>query len=214
MGQLIYSMIVSLDGYVADRQGSFDWAMPSEEVLAEVNAETVSIGTYLYGRRMYELMQVWETDPNIAGDSAGALTYAELWQQANKIVYSTQLDDVSTSRTELRRTFDPEEVRQLKTQTSDFFGVKCSAQFRTFDPEEVRQLKTQTSADLSVDGPTLAATALRHDLVDRIHQIVCPIVVGSGLSFLPELRIDLELDRHQRFDNGMMALQYRVKAAA
>ena len=187
MGQLIYSMIVSLDGYVADRQGSFDWAMPSEEVLAEVNAETVSIGTYLYGRRMYELMQVWETDPNIAGDSAGALTYAELWQQANKIVYSTQLDDVSTSRTELRR---------------------------TFDPEEVRQLKTQTSADLSVDGPTLAATALRHDLVDRIHQIVCPIVVGSGLSFLPELRIDLELDRHQRFDNGMMALQYRVRTGA
>ena len=187
MGQLIYSMIVSLDGYWADRQGNFDWAMPSEEVLAEVNAETVSIGTYLYGRRMYELMQVWETDPNIAGESAGAQTYAELWQQAHKIVYSTQLDDISTARTELRR---------------------------TFVPEEVRELKTQTSADLSVDGPTLAATALRHGLVDRIHQIVCPIVIGSGLSFLPELRIDLELDRHQRFDNGMMALQYRVRTGA
>lgn len=180
-------MVVSLDGYVADRQGNFDRAMPSEQVLAAVNAETVSIGTYLYGRGMYELMQVWETDPEIAGDSSGSQTYAELWQQADKIVYSTQLSKVSTARTELRR---------------------------TFDPDEIQQLKTRASADLSVDGPTLAATALRHGLVDRIHQIVCPIVTGSGLPFLPDLRIDLELDKHERFDNGMMALQYRVKTVA
>lgn len=187
MGQLIYSMIVSLDGYVADERGNFDWAMPTEQVLAQVNAETVSIGTYLYGRRMYELMQVWETDPDIAGDSPGSHTYAELWKQADKIVYSTQLFDVPTTRTVLHH---------------------------TFDPVDVRQLKANTTADLSVDGPTLAATALQHGLVDRIHQIVCPIVVGSGLAFFPKLRIDLELDRHQRFDNGMIALQYRVKTAA
>ncbi|HEY4557393.1 MAG TPA: dihydrofolate reductase family protein [Enteractinococcus sp.] len=184
MGQLIYSMIVSLDGYVADTQGNFDWAMPDEEVLAAVNAETATVGTYLYGRRMYQMMMVWEIDPDFVGDSPGSQEYARLWQQANKVVYSTQLAEVETARTELRR---------------------------QFDPLEVQQLKESSSADISIDGPTLAAEAFRHELVDRIHSIVCPVVVGGGLPFLPEMWIQLELLEHQSFKNGMVRLQYEVQ---
>lgn len=186
MGQLIYSMIVSLDGYVADKQGNFDWAMPDEDVLAVVNAETATVGTYLYGRRMYQIMMVWETDPAMAEDSPGSRKYAKLWQQAHKVVYSTQLAEVETARTELRR---------------------------QFDPLEVQQLKESSSTDISIDGPTLAAEAFRHDLIDRIHLVVCPVVVGSGLPFLPEIRMQLELLEHQSFDNGMVRLQYEVKHA-
>lgn len=187
MGQLMYSMIVSLDGYVADQQGNFDWAMPDEDLLAAVNAETASIGTYLYGRRMYQTMMVWETEPDIAGDSPGSHDYAKLWQQADKVVYSTQLGEVSTARTELKR---------------------------HFDPVEVQRLKESTSADLSVDGPTLAAEAFRHDLVDQIHLVVCPVVVGGGLPFLPNTRMNLELLDHQSFDHGMVRLQYKVQHPA
>jgi len=184
MGQLIYSMMVSLDGYVADRQGNFDWAIPDEEVLTAVNTATATIGTYLYGRRMYQMMMVWETDPDIADDSAGSQEYATLWQQADKIVYSTQLSEASTART------------AIKTE---------------FDPAEIRQLKDSSSTDISVDGPTLAAEAFRHNLVDRIDPLVCPVVVGGGLAFLPDLRMQLELEQQQSFCNGMVSLQYRVK---
>lgn len=183
MGHLIYSMMVSLDGYVADQQRDFMWAVPDEEVLATVNEQTATVGTYLYGRRMYELMHVWETDPDIAGDSPGSQKYATLWQQATKIVYSQRLDEVATQRTTLRRHFDPAEIRQLK--------------------------ETSTT-NLTVDGPTLAAEAFRYDLVDEIHPIVCPIVVGAGLAFLPKVGLDLELLTSQRFANGMVSLQYQV----
>lgn len=183
MGQLIYSMIVSLDGYVADQQGNFDWARPDEDLLAAVNEDTASIGTYLYGRRMYQTMMVWETDPDIAGNSPGSQDYAKLWQQADKVVYSTQLTEVSTARTVLKH---------------------------QFDPLEIQRLKESISADLSVDGPTLAAEAFRHNLVDQIHLVVCPVVVGGGLPFLPDIRMDLELLGHQRFDHGMVWLQYKV----
>lgn len=184
MGQLIYSMIVSLDGYVADRNGNFDWAVPAEDVMEAINTETATIGTYLYGRRMYQMMHVWETDPDLARGSPGSQAYANLWQQANKIVYSTELFEVWTTRTELRRDFDPKEVQQLKVSSTN---------------------------DLSVDGPTLAAEAFRHNLVDRIHLVLCPIMVGGGLSFLPDVPLELELDGHQSFSNGMVSLQYRVK---
>jgi len=187
MGQLIYSMMVSLDGYVADRRGNFDWAVPDEEVMAAINAETATIGTYLYGRRMYQTMMVWETDPDIAGDSEGSREYAELWQQADKIVYSTQLDDVSTARTEMKA---------------------------AFDPAEVRRLKEAHPTDISIDGPTLAAEAFQHNLVDSIRPLVCPVMVGGGLAFLPAHRLQLELEQHQSFGNGMVSLQYRVKHPA
>ena len=183
MGQLIYSMMVSLDGYVADQDGDFTWAVPDEEVLAAVNEQTAAVGTYLYGRRMYDMMHVWETDPNIAGDSPGSQKYAHLWQQATKIVYSRHLEAVATQRTTLRR---------------------------NFDPAEVRQLKGTSSTDLTIDGPTLAAEAFSHDLIDQIHAIVCPVVVGAGLAFLPEVRLNLELLASQRFGNGMVSLQYQV----
>lgn len=187
MGHLIYSMMVSLDGYVADQHGDFRWAVPDEEVLAMVNEQTATVGTYLYGRRMYELMQVWETDPHIAGDSPGSQEYATLWQQATKIVYSQRLDEVATQRTTLRRNFDPAEVRQLK-ETSE--------------------------TNLTVDGPTLAAEAFRHDLIDQIHAIVCPVMVGEGLAFLPNVRLELELLASQQFGNGMVSLQYQVNNSA
>lgn len=184
MGQLIYSMIVSFDGYVADQHGKFDWAMPDEEVLATINEQTSTIGTYLYGRRMYEMMHVWETNPDIAGGSPGSQKYAKLWQQADKVVYSTRLDEVVTRQTALRQ---------------------------TFDPAEVQQLKDSTSTDLSVDGPTLAAEAFRHNLVDQIHVVVSPVMLGGGLAFLPNATLNLALLETQQFGNGMVSLQYQVE---
>lgn len=184
MGQLIYSMIVSLDGYVSDQQGRFDWGMPDEEVLAAVNNDMETVGTYLYGRHMYEVMQVWETDPHIARGSPGSQAFATLWQQADKVVYSTGLAETPTNRTQLRR---------------------------EFDPVEVQRLKVSSRKHLTVDGPTLAAAAFRHDLVDQIHMIICPVVAGGGLAFFPNRPMDLELVQQQRFGNGMVQLRYEVQ---
>lgn len=183
MGRLIYSMITTLDGYAADRDGNFDWGVPDDEVMAALNAQTAPLGTYLMGRRMYEVMQVWETDPTLAEGSSLDREFARLWQAAEKIVYSTTLPEASTRRTRLER---------------------------HFDPDAVRGMKEQSTADLSVEGTTLAAHALRNGLVDEIRQLICPVAVGGGLRFLPDLRIDLELMDVNRFSNGMVQLNYRM----
>lgn len=183
MGRLIYFMITSLDGFVADREGRFDWGEPDEEVLAAINEETAPVGTYLYGRKIYELMQVWETDPTIAAGSPGSVDFARIWQRAEKVVFSTTLTETVTDRTRL---------------------------LREFDPAAVRALKEQSAADLTIEGPTLAAQALRHGLVDEIGTIVCPLTVGGGLRFLPDMRLSLELTGQRSFDSGMVQLRYNV----
>jgi dihydrofolate reductase len=184
MASLLYSGITSLDGYVADRQGSFDWSVPDEEVHRFVNARQRPIGTYLYGRRLYEVMVAWETLPT---DDQPAVTrdYAEIWRGAEKVVYSSSLPDVASERTRLER---------------------------SFDAAAVRELKANASRDLLVGGPHLAAEALRAGLVDTIEQFVSPVVVGGGTAFLPDgLRLDLELVDERRFGNGVVHLAYRVR---
>jgi len=186
MADLIYSAITSLDGYVADREGNFDWAAPDEEVHAFVNDLERPIGTYLYGRRMYEVMRYWEIAHTVTGQTPSVLDYAELWQAADKIVYSTTLEAASTSRTRIEREFDPESVR----------ATKASA---------VR--------DLSVGGPHLAALALRAGLVDELHWVVTPIVVGGGTPWLPDdVGVELELTDERRFAGGAVFLRYRTRA--
>lgn len=184
VGRLIFSAIGSLDGYLTDPDGNFDWAVPDEEVLADVNAEARSIGTYLYGRRMYEMMIGWETDPSAAAQSRESAEFAEIWQAAEKIVYSTTLPDISTRRTRLER---------------------------RFEAADVEEVKRRSSTDLYVAGPTLAGHAMRLGLVDRLHLILCPIVVGGGLAMLPDdVPIHLRLDNAHRYGNGMISLRYDI----
>lgn len=183
MAKLIYSAITSLDGYVADEQGNFDWAEPDEEVFAFVNDLERPIGTYLYGRRMYEVMAYWETPPTVADRSPLTLDFADLWQQADKVVYSSSLPSVWTARTRLERTFEPAEVRQLK--------------------ETARR-------DITVGGPTLAAQAIQAGLVDECHLFLTPIVVGGGTKSLPDhVRVKLRLLESRHFGNGVVHLHYR-----
>src|SRR5512147_2182792 len=149
MTRLIYSAISSLDGYIEDTDGNFDWAMPDEEVHKFINNLERATGTYLYGRRMYETMMVWETDPNLAADSPITRDYAEMWQAANKIVYSRTLEAVSTRKTQIER---------------------------NFNPEAIRQLKESTERDISIGGPGLAAHAFRAGLVDECQLFLTPII--------------------------------------
>ncbi|HEU0285675.1 MAG TPA: dihydrofolate reductase family protein, partial [Nocardioidaceae bacterium] len=151
MGRLIYSAIASLDGYTTDADGRFDWSAPDEEVHGFINDLERSVGTYLYGRRMYETMAVWETDPELAEGSAVTGDYAQVWRAADKIVYSTTLQSAETERTRIEQ---------------------------SFDADAVRRLKESTDADLSIGGPTLAADAIRAGLVDEWHLFVTPIIVG------------------------------------
>jgi dihydrofolate reductase len=184
MVKLIYSAITSLDGYVADEHGNFDWAEPDEEVHAFVNDLERPIGTYLYGRRMYDVMTYWETAPTVADQAPVALDFAQIWQAADKVVYSTTLDTVSTARTRL---------------------------VRDFDPEAVRQMKAGAERDISVGGPGLAAHAIEAGLVDEYHLFVNPIVVGGGTQSLPDqVRMKLELRALRRFGNGVVHLHYRA----
>ena len=181
MARLIYSAITSLDGYVADADGRFDWAAPGEEVHAFVNDLERPVGTYLYGRRMYEVMVAWET---MADEAPVMRDFAEIWRAADKVVYSRTLRTVSSARTRLER---------------------------DFDPERVRQTKATAEADISVGGPGLAAEALRAGLVDEIHLFLTAIVVGAGTRALPDgLRLELELLGERRFGNGVVHLHYRV----
>ncbi len=183
MAKLIYSAITSLDGYVADEDGNFDWAAPDEEVHAFVNDLERSVGAYLYGRRMYETMVYWETAHTLA-DHPVEQDFTEIWQAAEKIVYSTTLETVSSARTRIER---------------------------DFDPEAVRRMKTSAERDISVGGPDLAAQAIRAGLVDECHLFVAPIVVGGGTPSLPDgVRLKLELLDERRFSSGMVHLNYRT----
>src|SRR5829696_228159 len=186
MAKLIYAAIASLDGYTADEHGNFDWAAPDEEVHAFINDLERPIGTLLYGRRMYETMAVWETDASLAADSALLRDFAQIWQAADKIVFSKTLRSAATDRTRIER---------------------------DFDPEAVRQIKTSAPGDLAIGGPHLAAQAFKAGLVDECQLFIAPIVVGGGKQSLPdEIRLKLELLDERRFAGGMVYLRYRVRA--
>jgi dihydrofolate reductase len=185
VAKLVYSAIASLDGYVADGDGDFGWAVPDGEVHAFVNDLQRPIGTHLYGRRMYEMMVGWETDLTLADQSPVMRDFAELWRAADKVVYSGTLEAVPTARTRIER---------------------------RFAPEAVREMKASAGRDLIMGGSELAAQAFRAGLVDECHLFVAPVVVGGGKRSLPDdVRLDLELLDERRFGNGMVYLRYRIK---
>ncbi|NYG08537.1 dihydrofolate reductase [Phycicoccus badiiscoriae] len=187
MARLLYSAIASLDGYVVDASGSFRWAAPSEEVHAFVNERERPLGTYLYGRRMYEVMRYWAQD---GADDSSAISadYRRIWQAADKVVFSRSLAEVDTPRTEL--------VREL-------------------DPDDLRHRKDTAAADLAIGGPTLAAEALRAGLVDEVSLYLHPISVGGGTPALPlGLRVDLDLVEQHTFGDGVVFLRYQVVGGA
>ena len=185
MAKLIYSAITSLDGYTADEDGNFDWAAPDAEVHSFLNDLERPVGTYLYGRRMYEVMVVWETDPTLADQSPVMRDFAEIWQSADKIVYSKTLPTVTSARTRIER---------------------------DFDPQAVRHLKAAAERDFTVGGPDLGAQAITAGLVDEVHLFVWPVVVGGGKPFLPNrARLQLELLDERRVGNGVVYLRYRTQ---
>jgi dihydrofolate reductase len=185
MAHLIYLANTSLDGYTEDKDGKFDWTEPSEELFRFITNLVRAAHTHLYGRRMYETMMVWETDPNLAAESPFRRDFAEIWQAANKIVYSRTLQAASTRKTQLERNFDPEAIRQLK--------------------ETVEQ-------DILIGGPELAAHAFRSGLIDECHLFLVPIILGGGKPALPDnVRLELELLEERRFGSGVVFLRYRTR---
>jgi dihydrofolate reductase len=184
VAKLIYSAITSLDGYVADEEGNFDWAAPDEEVHSFVNDLERPVGTYLYGRRMYEVMVYWETAHTLADQPPIIRDFTEIWQAADKIVYSRTLETAGSARTRIER---------------------------DFDPETVRQLKASAERDITVGGPDLAAQAIEAGLVDEFQLFVAPVVVGGGKRALPDnVRLKLELLDERRFGSGVVYLHYRI----
>src|SRR5574338_63658 len=185
MAHLIYTTNTSLDGYIEDLDGKFDWTDPSDEVFQFITNLIRGDGTHLYGRRTYESMMVWETDPSLADQSALMRDFAEVWQAADKIVYSRTLEAASTRKTKIERAFVPEAIRRLK--------------------ESVRQ-------DIHIGGAELAAEAFRAGLIDECHLFIKPIIVGGGKAALPEdVRLELELLEERRFGNGEVYLRYRTR---
>ena len=185
MAKLIYSVITSLDGYVADTAGSFDWVEPDEEVHAFINDLERPIGTYLYGRRMYEVMAAWEATDTFVDQPRVMQDFAKIWQAADKVVYSKTLDAVSTARTRI----EPD-----------------------FDADAVRRMKASAGRDMTVAGPDLAAQAIAAGLVDEYHLFVAPVVVGGGRCLLPDgIRVELELLDERRFGSGVVHLRYRTR---
>jgi dihydrofolate reductase len=183
MAKLIYTVIASLDGYVEDASGGFGWAEPNDEVHQFVNDLERPIGTHLYGRRMYETMAGWETDPTYAEQSPAARDFAEVWQAADKIVYSRKLVSAPTERTRIER---------------------------AFDPPQVARLKAEAGSDLLVGGAMLAGAAFRAGLVDQCHLLLVRVVIGAGRPAFPDdVRLELELLDERRFRNGMVYLAYR-----
>jgi dihydrofolate reductase len=187
MAKLIYFMITSLDGYVADEHGEFDWAMPDEEVHRFVNDLQRPIGTYLFGRRMYEVMVYWEDATRFLGEPAFVQDFATVWQAADKIVYSRTLEQATSAKTRIER---------------------------ELDPDAVRRLKAQAERDMAVAGPELAAQAMRADLVDELQLVVAPVVIGGGKQALPDgVPLRLELLDQRRFTGGMTYLRYGIAGA-
>ena len=185
MAKLIYASNMSLDGCTVDEDGGFDWAPPDDDVFAHITELMRSAGTYLYGRRMYETMAVWETDPSLAAVSEPMSGFADAWQQADKVVYSTTLAAVPTSNTQLER---------------------------HVDPVAIRELKAAATRHLIVGGPNLAAQALAAGLVDECHLFIWPVLLGGGKPALPtDLRADLELLDERRFRSGVVHLRYAVR---
>jgi len=183
VAKLVYSAITSLDGYVADADGSFDWSAPDADVHGFVNDLERTIGTYLYGRRMYEVMVAWET-VGVSDQPALVRDFAEIWRAADKIVYSRTLEAPASARTRIER---------------------------AFDAEAVRRLKAGAQRDMSVGGPEIAAHAIRAGLVDECHLLVSPMIVGGGTRALPDdVRAQLELLGERRFANGVVSLHYRT----
>ncbi|MCC3277266.1 dihydrofolate reductase family protein [Arthrobacter sp. zg-Y20] len=183
MGRLIYTGITSLDGYIADESGSFDWSMPDEEVHRFVNGLDRNMRTFLLGRQLYEVMAYWDSVP--PDEPEAIQEYARIWQAADKVVYSRSLTELDAPRTRLEHNFDPDAVRTL-VEASD--------------------------GDVSVGGAALAAQALQAGLVDEVQQLLSPVIIGGGKRFLPAgLRLDLELVEEQRFGNGVVFLHYRVQ---
>ena len=186
MARLIYSAIASLDGYIEDAQGRFDWAEPDEQVHAFVNELQRPVGTYLYGRRLYETMAFWENPPDLAAQPAAVRDFAAIWQAADKVVYSTTLQNVADARTRIER---------------------------DFDPAAVREMKAGASADITVGGAALAAHAFAAGLVDEVQLFLVPVIVGGGKPALPtgDLRVNLELLDERRFADGTVYLRYRTR---
>jgi dihydrofolate reductase len=184
MSKLIYFAIMSLDGFIADESGNFDWAAPDEEVHAFINDLVRPAGTHLYGRRMYEVMTAWETEPSLAEDSPISADFASMWQAAEKVVYSRTLESVVTQRTRLER---------------------------DFDPAAVRALLDSASSDALIGGPELAGHAFRAGLIDECQLFVVPWIVGGGNAALPSgIRRSLELNDLHRFRSGVVYLNYAV----
>jgi dihydrofolate reductase len=184
MAKLIYVANVSLDGYIEDAHGSFDWTQPTDEYFTFITDLIRPVGAYLYGRRLYETMAVWETDSALAARSELTADFANVWQAADKVVYSTTLDAVPTARTRLER---------------------------RFDPDSVRALKRSTPSDLTIGGANITAHAMHAGLVDECHLFICPVVVGQGKpAFSSDARTQLELLEEQRFANGVVYVRYRV----
>ncbi|MCU1406972.1 MAG: Riboflavin biosynthesis protein ribD [Glaciihabitans sp.] len=184
MAKLIYTAITSLDGYIADETGNFDWSAPDEEVHAFINELERGVGTYLYGRQLYEVMRFWESPGPVDDQSRVEAEYAAIWQAAEKIVFSRTLLDISTAHTTLER---------------------------EFDSERIRRLKDASASDLGIGGATLAGKALKAGLVDEVNLFLSPVVVGGGTRSLPAgFRNELSLVNERRFSNGVVYLRYLV----
>jgi dihydrofolate reductase len=184
MSKLIYITNVSLDGYIEDSDGNFGWTEPSDDFYVFITDLVRPAGTYLYGRRLYEAMAVWETDPALAARSELMSDFARVWQAANKVVFSTTVNEVSTAKTQLER---------------------------NFDPDAIRDLKASAAGDLTVGGANLAAQAFHAGIVDECQLLIHPVFVGTGKPSLPrDMRADLELLDERRFSNGVVYVRYRV----
>jgi dihydrofolate reductase len=189
MGKLIYLITTSLDGYVADKNGDFDWAMPSEEVHTFVNDIVHNVGTSLLGRNMYEIMKIWDSIPTegtggpMDGPSEAMNDYAKIWREAKKIVYSTSLSDIAIANATIER---------------------------SFDSSTIKKLVAESNKDFDIGGPHLAAEAIKAGIVDEYHQIIVPQLIGSGNHWLPKgVKSKLELMDLRKFENGFVHLQYR-----
>lgn len=186
MAKLIYVTNTSVDGYIEDEAGRFDWTPTDDELFAFITDLVRPLGTYLYGRRLYQSMALWETDPRLAAGSELRTDFANVWQGADKVVYSTSLTSVATARTRLEH---------------------------TFDPDAVRAMKASASRDLMVGGAQLAARAFDAGLVEECHLFIRPVVVGGGKPALPGgMRADLDLLEEVRLSGDVVYVRYRVRA--